>query len=284
METKTYCATTMAEALAEVKRDLGRDAVILHTRSFRKGGLLGLGGRPMWEITASAQVNVPSSAARADAMWPVGPGAARRSRTASRGRARWARRSPARMAELHGMVSALLTQLDAGCGRSAPGGAPARPWPGASGESGELAAWRAQLLHQDVAESTAAEVLEQVSKELTPRSWPGRWRCASGWWRPLPRGSPRPTRPRPRARAAPRVMVLIGPTGVGKTTTIAKLAAHLRLTEQTQVGLITIDTYRIAAVDQLKTYAQILEVPLQTVLRAGELSRPWGRWPAWTWC
>jgi flagellar biosynthesis protein FlhF len=67
------------------------------------------------------------------------------------------------------------------------------------------------------------------------------------------------------------VIVLIGPTGVGKTTTIAKLAARFKLAQQKQVGLITIDTYRIAAVDQLKTYAQILEVPLRTVLRPGEL-------------
>jgi len=51
----------MAEALAAVKQDLGRNAVILHTRSFRKGGLMGLiGGRSFWEVTASPNVNVPS--------------------------------------------------------------------------------------------------------------------------------------------------------------------------------------------------------------------------------
>ena len=59
MTLKTYRAPTMAEALAEVKRDLGRDAVILHPRSFRKGGLLGIRCRPMWEITASPNLNVP---------------------------------------------------------------------------------------------------------------------------------------------------------------------------------------------------------------------------------
>ena len=58
MTLKTYRAFSMAEALAAVKRDLGRDAVILHTRSYRKGGLLGFGGRQMWEITASRNINV----------------------------------------------------------------------------------------------------------------------------------------------------------------------------------------------------------------------------------
>ena len=63
----------------------------------------------------------------------------------------------------------------------------------------------------------------------------------------------------------PHVVALIGPTGVGKTTTIAKLAAHLKINEQRKVGLITIDTYRIAAVDQLKKYADIIGSPLKIV-------------------
>jgi flagellar biosynthesis protein FlhF len=60
----------------------------------------------------------------------------------------------------------------------------------------------------------------------------------------------------------PRVVVLVGPTGVGKTTTIAKLAARARLGGGQQVALITLDTFRIAAVDQLQKYAQIIGVPL----------------------
>jgi flagellar biosynthesis protein FlhF len=61
------------------------------------------------------------------------------------------------------------------------------------------------------------------------------------------------------------VVALVGPTGVGKTTTIAKLAAHYRLREKCRVGLVTVDTYRIAAVEQLKTYAEIMDVPLEVV-------------------
>jgi flagellar biosynthesis protein FlhF len=57
------------------------------------------------------------------------------------------------------------------------------------------------------------------------------------------------------------VAALVGPTGVGKTTTIAKLVADLVLKQKRTVGLISIDNYRIGAVDQLKTYAAILGVP-----------------------
>ncbi|MDR2175443.1 MAG: hypothetical protein LBO82_05855 [Synergistaceae bacterium] len=62
-----------------------------------------------------------------------------------------------------------------------------------------------------------------------------------------------------------RKVMLIGPTGVGKTTTIAKLTAIQALQEQKKVLLLTSDTYRIAAVDQLQTYAKILDVPIEVV-------------------
>jgi flagellar biosynthesis protein FlhF len=68
----------------------------------------------------------------------------------------------------------------------------------------------------------------------------------------------------------PHVVALIGPTGVGKTTTIAKLAANLMLREKRRVGLITLDTYRIAAIDQLRKYADILGSPLKVVGTAEE--------------
>lgn len=62
-----------------------------------------------------------------------------------------------------------------------------------------------------------------------------------------------------------KFIFFVGPTGVGKTTTIAKIASTLKLTKKTKVALITSDTYRIAAVEQLRTYANILGIPLQVV-------------------
>ncbi len=68
-----------------------------------------------------------------------------------------------------------------------------------------------------------------------------------------------------------RLILLVGPTGVGKTTTIAKLAATAKLHEGRNVGLITIDTFRVAAKEQLQTYADILNVPLRIAHNAQEI-------------
>ncbi len=70
-----------------------------------------------------------------------------------------------------------------------------------------------------------------------------------------------------------KYIFFVGPTGVGKTTTIAKIASTLKLTKKTKVALITSDTYRIAAVDQLKTYANILGIPLEVVYSADEMEK-----------
>lgn len=74
-------------------------------------------------------------------------------------------------------------------------------------------------------------------------------------------------------RGQRKVIALVGPTGVGKTTTLAKLAANLRLREGLKVGLITVDTYRIAAVEQLKTYAEIIDLPMQVVSSPADMQR-----------
>ncbi|MCG3419077.1 flagellar biosynthesis protein FlhF [Oceanobacillus jordanicus] len=67
-----------------------------------------------------------------------------------------------------------------------------------------------------------------------------------------------------------KIAQFVGPTGVGKTTTIAKIAAKCMLEDQKKVALITSDTYRIAAVEQLRTYAKILDVPMEVAYTADD--------------
>jgi flagellar biosynthesis protein FlhF len=79
-------------------------------------------------------------------------------------------------------------------------------------------------------------------------------------------GSPIRTQPGDR-----RVVALVGPTGVGKTTTVAKLAAGFRIEARRRVGLLTIDTFRIAAVQQLKAYAEIMDLPMEVVEKPDQM-------------
>lgn len=71
----------------------------------------------------------------------------------------------------------------------------------------------------------------------------------------------------------PKVLFFIGPTGVGKTTTIAKLASQFCLTDEKKVALLTTDTYRIAAPEQLRTYASILKVPFQVIYTVEDIEQ-----------
>lgn len=67
-----------------------------------------------------------------------------------------------------------------------------------------------------------------------------------------------------------KFIALVGPTGVGKTTTLAKLAACAMLEQKKKIAFITMDTYRIAAIEQLKTYAKLLDVPVEVVYDAND--------------
>lgn len=71
----------------------------------------------------------------------------------------------------------------------------------------------------------------------------------------------------------PKIVFFVGPTGVGKTTTLAKIASKLKVEQGRKVAFLTADTYRIAAAEQLRTYANILDTPLVIVYSPEELNQ-----------
>ncbi len=73
--------------------------------------------------------------------------------------------------------------------------------------------------------------------------------------------------------SAPRRLLVVGPTGVGKTTTIAKLAGELVLKRKARIALVTIDTYRVGAQDQLRAFADLLDAPMEVASTPAELAR-----------
>lgn len=127
-----------------------------------------------------------------------------------------------------------------------------------------------ELIDADVEDRFARELVEELQRNSTPaelsRSDLLRERAVSSLTQRIAVTEPMETNVSGR-----RVVALIGPTGVGKTTTIAKLAANLRLRDKRRVGLITVDTYRIAAVDQLRAYADIIDLPMEVVTTPREM-------------
>lgn len=128
---------------------------------------------------------------------------------------------------------------------------------------------RKQLLQNDVDEKIADSIMKELDEAL-PENAPVYQILASAYQRIiLTMGQPYLIDTKPSDRT--KFIYFFGSTGVGKTTTIAKIASKLKLEQKKKVALVTADTYRIAAVDQLKTYANILSVPLKVVYSPTEL-------------
>lgn len=259
MEVKTYRAATIHEALALVRRDLGPDASVLHAREVRSGRLLGwLCGARQIEVTASTEVNVPSRLPPTCEPRPA-PTSAPIAPLAAPGR------TPPGL-DLSGDVQGQLSDLQAMvkdlCRRSRCDRPHDLP------ES--LFHVFTELIDADLSEEIARDLVERVRAEAPDLELTDpvlvRARITRMVESEIPVAGPISLVPGQR-----RIVALVGPTGVGKTTTIAKLAAHYRLKEKRRVGLITVDTYRIAAVEQLRTYADIIDLPMQVVSTPREM-------------
>lgn len=291
MNLQTFKAATMAEALQQVKATMGHDAVILHTRTYQLRQWLGLKRREMVEITAGRGLNVArrpravvaasAPAASVLASVPIAgtynPGFSRSSvlpsaqptlRTNNPGDSgRHLLDTPAagnalmlginqEMSQLKTMVKDILKEQ-----RHAQ----------APQVCEELFDYYLQLIQNQVTEELAKSIIATLKRDVRPEylAQPSyvREKLVEQLEKLIPTAGPISRR----KTDGPHVVALIGPTGVGKTTTLAKLAANLKLREKQRVGLITLDTYRIAAVDQLKRYADIIGSALRVVSNADEL-------------
>jgi flagellar biosynthesis protein FlhF len=236
---RTYRAGTLKEALARVRRDLGGSAVILGTRELRRRRLLGLGGRELVEVTAAPpsgqggrgriEVSVPVD--RMGTMLLASGGPAFDARL---GRVHEAVEGLSRL----GVVDHLLIDVPT-----------------------ELAPTYARLLDAEIPEHLARRLVRFVADAIEPDEMHRPEAVAEALRRGVALCLP-VSPPIGAVGGARRVVALVGPTGVGKTTTVAKLAANAKLSLGLKVGLVTVDTYRIAAVEQLRTYAEIIDLPL----------------------
>jgi flagellar biosynthesis protein FlhF len=239
----------MREAMSQVRRDLGGSAVILGTREVHRPRLFGLGTRALIEVTASAGRARFNPLAPAPAVPVMALAAAPSALHAEFG---------AQLSQLHTMVEELSRQ-----GR-VDHLLPEVP--------SALVPAYAALLEAEVPEALARRLVRDVAEQLEPddvhRPAAVRDALREAVEACIPVAPPIGAVP-----GARRVVALVGPTGVGKTTTVAKLAANFKLAHGFRPGLVTVDTYRIAAVEQLRIYAEIINLPLAVANAPGEMPR-----------
>lgn len=326
MPLKVYRARTMSEALAEVKKDLGADAVILHTRTFKTPGVLGLGSKNMVEITATDDeptvAKRPERPMRRAAERSTTP-AARSLSSAAANRAYSQPGASVAQAQTPAFEPNFSSETEPAVALMEPPTTtvrPSREYPPQTPSVMPVAPSRQDkpshdasledelhsikrmigrilshsttpdrapgsmpdalfehylaLTEQSVATEIADEIVGKVRDELSAAELADEEIVRETMLRqiakliPAAGDSPLPRRP---ADGRPLTIALIGPTGVGKTTTLAKLAAVAKLRHGRSVGLVTTDTYRIAAVEQLRTYADIIGLTLKVVSSPSEM-------------
>lgn len=241
---RSYTGRSVPEALEKVKTDLGDGALIIETRTIREPGLLGR--KNGYEVVAAID----------DAPKHTGP----EHRSANTEHAHQASRlarayaptpaaTPEPVSDAHPGIEDELAAIRRQLARLAVGqGTPVGHLGDALAtvlEDGELPA--EHLAELDAAVAAAGPRLDVTKRQDF---------CALLLARHLSCAGPIVWEDR-------RRLMVVGPTGVGKTTTLAKLAGELVLKRRKRVALITIDTYRVGAQDQLKAYADLLDVPLE---------------------
>lgn len=225
-----FTADSMQDAIAQAKGVLGRDAIILHTRKFRKGGILGFFSREGVEVTAAIDtpaVSIPQKVAE-----PYVEEIAVQSE----------------LTTMRNLLEKVISKIPQG---------------------GEDSPVLNLLTNNDI----DIHIAEQIIKDL-PADYL-KFQAGSPELKQLIITQIQTCLQRVEGIKVPekgrKVVAFFGPTGVGKTTTIAKLAAKFAIQEGYQVALVTADTYRISAVEQLKTYSDIMGIPIHVVYAADEL-------------
>jgi len=236
---RRFVGDNVADTMGKVKRELGSEAVILQTREFHEGGFLGFFGKQRVEITAAIEEK-PVSVQKTPTVRPVSE-------------------AKEQTGDLQEEIIAMRRMLEKMNKQMEGLGEEKSVWPPI------LQRWADHLQERGISENLVKGLINQVQQTLPEDKWgddsqvyariEANVRQICGQIGLIQPGIDKP-----------RIVALIGATGVGKTTTIGKLAAGFSIVDKRKVALITADTYRVAAVEQLKTFGEIIGVPVEVVM------------------
>ncbi|WP_433583506.1 flagellar biosynthesis protein FlhF [Paenibacillus amylolyticus] len=325
MRVKQYVVETMPEAMLQIRKDLGSDAVILSTKEIKVGGVMGMFRKKRIEVVAAVdkEENKQTTKPVQNQFTPVPrafvPEAYRqtaRSFVAASDESATTNTADQSVQDESAAAPSVFesrnigSDIDSGSGSSSMdhkprpqgadfSGSTTGPKPTGSDlqqdklmtELQDLKQMVTRLSKQGTSADPVPEELHMIRERLTEQDvWPEVW---ESWFDSIQakwsEGGLKEQdveqvvklevmhfleqRIEEGILPTTRIVYVAGPTGVGKTTTIAKLAAEQMFKKQRKVGFITSDTYRISAVEQLRTYASILNVPLEVVQSPGDTQR-----------
>ena len=273
---KKYTAKTENEAVEAAKRELGEGVVVMNVKNVKKKGFLAFLKPPLVEVTVALEEESEKYTAAVSAINSVIASSQSREAEQDKGvvsapaETAVKKESSAIEEKLDSLQLLLEQQLQK----------PEEDKEEKEGKAEEpkeetetdkfMKLLHRTMLDNEVDEKYASEIIEEIG-ELNKPNLPFDYALANIYQKMILKfGKPNGITP---ARNGIKLVFFIGPTGVGKTTTIAKIASKFRVDEKKKVALLTADTYRIAAAEQLRTYANILEVPFRVIYTVEELEK-----------
>jgi len=279
MKYKTYEAMTLQQAILKMTIDLGKDALLVSHRNIRKGGIFGLFGRKMVEVTAAVPIKPiptttslpktsqvtqpPSSLPPQRVIHTIPPSIPTQPQPSIYYSSPKLAPSLPKESDLVKELRELKTKMENILISEGRGKSPSYKYPGKSGEL------YIRLLQNEVDEELSENLIKKVIAE-SPGKLIEDEDYMEGKLKAHITNMIKISGPIQLIEGSPKIICLVGPTGIGKTTTLAKLAAEFAFEKHKKVAIITVDTYRIAAVEQLKAYAEILNLPLEVVFTPSE--------------
>lgn len=281
---KKYQGKTEEEATEFAKKELGDGIIVMNVKNVKKKGLFAFFRKPMVEVTVALEEETERFApVKRETSAPV-PGNLTRNTPITNAWRKQAEEASDKSStemdaigeKLDSLQSLLEQQIQKNQNQESVKeveSVPEKPVKQAEEpKSAELVKFMKlmynMMLENEVDEKYINQIMDEIEKVHKP-NMPFDYALANTYQKMVLKfGSATEIMP---AGKGPKVIFFVGPTGVGKTTTIAKLASRFSVDEKKRVALLTADTYRIAAAEQLKTYASILDAPFRVIYTIEEL-------------
>lgn len=238
MELKKFLAANMAEAMIKVKNELGSDAVILQTRRVRRGGFLGIGSKVFVEVTAFREDDQSDHLRKKESTY------FKESESTNE--------LKSELSEIKSTLKSMNQRLSS----AKISGNFSEPFEGIYD----------RLVEKGMKSEEASKIVTELSKNMSTVEAKNKEKLSAA----LRSHFEKMVKTEKVKFSPPKKAMLIGPTGVGKTTTLAKIAAMIKMKERQPLTIVTLDTYRIAAAQQMKTYADIMHIPFKVIYTPDE--------------